>query len=51
MTTDLFVGSLMILTLAAIAIFSLTTRRRNDREDKWSGLRTQKDDENNRPGN
>jgi hypothetical protein len=51
MQIDLFVGSLMILTLAAIAIFSLTTRKRDDDvKDKWSNFRTKNDDHDNRSG-
>jgi hypothetical protein len=42
---------LMILTLAAIAIFSLTTRKRDDQgKDKWSGVRSEKDDHDRRSG-
>lgn len=51
MTADLFIGSLMILTLAAIAIISLTTRKRDDREKNiWSSFRSGNDDQDNRTG-
>ncbi|SFS83017.1 hypothetical protein SAMN04488040_1986 [Sulfitobacter marinus] len=51
MTIDLFVGSLMILTLAAIAIVSLTTRKRDDEErNRWSNFQSDDDDQNNLPG-
>jgi len=50
-TVDLFIGSLMILTLAVIAIISLTTRRRGDqRKNRWSGFRSDDDDNNNMTG-
>ncbi|MFT6090061.1 MAG: hypothetical protein ACJAWM_000389 [Sulfitobacter sp.] len=41
----------MILTLAAIAIVSLTTRKRDDeKRNKWSDFRSDDDDQNNLTG-
>ncbi|MCX8226368.1 MAG: hypothetical protein OTI35_09855 [Sulfitobacter sp.] len=51
MTLDLFIGSFLILTLAALAIITLTTRRRGDRnKNSWSSFRPNDDDHDNLTG-